>query len=132
MRMHSDSKPPEEASITIWGGVQGGGVQGFARDTTNGLNKFLAGGHESSEKVLLAPAEFKAPHGPLPPNAREVRRERWGWKGGGGKGREGKCNILGIFQFLFAKVLRKNLGLSKTWVSVSGSYAMSAEADMGI
>ena len=44
----------------------------------------------------------------------------------------GKCNILGILQFLFAKVLRKNLGLSKTWVSVSGSYAMSAEADMGI
>ena len=38
----------------------------------------------------------------------------------------------GHFQFLFAKVLRKNLGLSKTWVSVSGSYAMSAEADMGI
>ena len=37
-----------------------------------------------------------------------------------------------FFQFLFAKVLRKNLGLSKTWVSVSGSYAMSAEADMGI
>lgn len=37
-----------------------------------------------------------------------------------------------FFRFLFAKVLRKNLGLSKTWVSVSGSYAMSAEADMGI
>ena len=64
-------------------------------------------------------------------------RERCGGKGGDGKGGEakvgrGKCNILGIFQFLFAKVLRKNLGLSKTWVSVSGSYAMSAEADMGI
>ena len=31
--------------------------------------------------------KFKAPHGPLPSNvgAGEVRRERWGWKGGGGK-----------------------------------------------
>ena len=72
----------------------------------------------SSADISLVP-KFKAPHGPLPSNvgAGEVRRERWGWKGGGGKGGEGKMQYPGHFSIFVCKSFAqkpgslKNLGL---------------------
>ena len=57
-------------------------------------------------------------------------RERCGGKGGDGKVGEakvgrGKCNILGIFQFLLAKVLQKDLRLRKKIYPESNTPAIS-------